>query len=203
MTTAPFCVRPRLSRRRSSCMSNTVLLTDLPSTVFDDTVAMRALRDTVTCAAGVAPVHWVPLRSFSRVVAVFGEAVRVGGLGGITAGVPAAAWAGSGKGLQPPEANRNWLISPPGSPPVGWHQVREDPPNAIATADDLATLLEIAGAAGEKRCLTLLEPEKETVAGAGLRPPGIVLHVDDGGDDRERGRGYGKVDTVRTAMPPK
>lgn len=43
--------------------------------------------------------------------------------------------------LQPPAVEKNFLISPPGSPPVGWEQIREDPPNATALAEDLITAL--------------------------------------------------------------
>ncbi|KAF9975273.1 carbohydrate-binding module 1 protein [Modicella reniformis] len=43
--------------------------------------------------------------------------------------------------LHPPELEKNWLISPPGSPPVGWTQVREDPPNSLHLADDLVQAL--------------------------------------------------------------
>ena len=37
---------------------------------------------------------------------------------------------------------RNFLISPPGSPPVGWEQTREEPPNEVALAEDLQRALE-------------------------------------------------------------
>lgn len=43
--------------------------------------------------------------------------------------------------LRPPETERNFLISPPGSPPVGWEPIREDPPNATPLADDLIATL--------------------------------------------------------------
>ncbi|KAF9432861.1 carbohydrate-binding module 1 protein [Entomortierella beljakovae] len=43
--------------------------------------------------------------------------------------------------LHPPELEKNWLISPPGSPPVGWTQIREDPPNSVHLADDLVKAL--------------------------------------------------------------
>jgi len=39
--------------------------------------------------------------------------------------------------LRPPEHEKNFLISPPGSPPIGWEQVREDPPNETPLAEDL------------------------------------------------------------------
>ncbi|KAJ7243727.1 Calcipressin-domain-containing protein [Mycena rebaudengoi] len=32
--------------------------------------------------------------------------------------------------LRPPPVEKNFLLSPPGSPPVGWVPAREDPPNA-------------------------------------------------------------------------
>ncbi|KAF9361151.1 carbohydrate-binding module 1 protein [Mortierella sp. AD094] len=43
--------------------------------------------------------------------------------------------------LHPPELEKNWLISPPGSPPIGWSQIREDPPNSVHLADDLVKAL--------------------------------------------------------------
>lgn len=43
--------------------------------------------------------------------------------------------------LRPPELEKNFLISPPGSPPVGWEQVREDPPNVTPLAEDLINAL--------------------------------------------------------------
>jgi hypothetical protein len=41
-----------------------------------------------------------------------------------------------------PDTDKNFLISPPGSPPVGWEQIREDPPNLDTLADDLVRALE-------------------------------------------------------------
>lgn len=43
--------------------------------------------------------------------------------------------------LPVPATDRNFLISPPGSPPVGWEPVREDPPNTDTLADDLIKAL--------------------------------------------------------------
>ena len=44
--------------------------------------------------------------------------------------------------LRPPVPERNFLISPPGSPPVGWKQTQEEPPNEVALAEDLQCALE-------------------------------------------------------------
>ncbi|ORX88914.1 Calcipressin [Basidiobolus meristosporus CBS 931.73] len=39
--------------------------------------------------------------------------------------------------LKLPDNEKLWLVSPPGSPPVGWLQEREEPPNNATLADDL------------------------------------------------------------------
>lgn len=44
--------------------------------------------------------------------------------------------------LPVPDSDKNFLISPPGSPPVGWEQIREDPPNIDTLAEDLARALQ-------------------------------------------------------------
>lgn len=44
--------------------------------------------------------------------------------------------------LAPPELEKNFLISPPGSPPIGWEQITEEPPNAAPLAEDLLAALE-------------------------------------------------------------
>jgi len=60
------------------------------------------------------------------------------GLGGLGGGLmsPSGNMEGSADGdlespfhPRPPVPGRNVLISPPGSPPVGWEQAREEPPN--------------------------------------------------------------------------
>lgn len=43
--------------------------------------------------------------------------------------------------LMPPISDKNFLISPPGSPPVGWEQLIEDAPNQASLADDLCQRL--------------------------------------------------------------
>lgn len=43
--------------------------------------------------------------------------------------------------LRPPAVEKNFLISPPGSPPVGWESMREERPNDAPLADDLIVAL--------------------------------------------------------------
>ncbi|KAK0525586.1 hypothetical protein OC834_005110 [Tilletia horrida] len=43
--------------------------------------------------------------------------------------------------LAVPSTDKNFLISPPGSPPVGWEPIREDPPNRDTLAWDLIKAL--------------------------------------------------------------
>jgi hypothetical protein len=43
--------------------------------------------------------------------------------------------------LSVPELEKNWLVSPPCSPPVGWTQIKEDRPNSNTLADDLVHAL--------------------------------------------------------------
>lgn len=43
--------------------------------------------------------------------------------------------------LQVPAQTKNFLISPPGSPPIGWEPMEEEPPNTAALAADLMAAL--------------------------------------------------------------
>ena len=45
------------------------------------------------------------------------------------------------KHLEPPVLQKNWLISPPGSPQEGWVQIEEDPPNSITLHKDIQAAL--------------------------------------------------------------
>lgn len=44
--------------------------------------------------------------------------------------------------LAPPAHPRNFLVSPPGSPPEGWEPIVEDAPNEQTLADDLVKALQ-------------------------------------------------------------
>jgi calcipressin-2 len=115
--------------------------------------------------------------------------------------------------LQPPQQEKNFLISPPGSPPVGWEQVREDPPNAAPLAEDLIQALrklEVDAqfrrtkVEGQRGVELLLAPEDST--------DGISVYVENCDvaededeitidiDDTGEGWAYGEFSPYR--MPP-
>ena len=82
--------------------------------------------------------------------------------------------------LRPPTVERNFLISPPGSPPVGWEPIREEPPNDTPLADDLIMALRRLQITQENEThqnsagvSVLIEPEEG---------PGVGVYVQDCGD---------------------
>jgi hypothetical protein len=46
------------------------------------------------------------------------------------------------KYLEPPVLEKNWLISPPGSPQEGWVQIEEDRPNSVTLHEDIQAALD-------------------------------------------------------------
>lgn len=108
--------------------------------------------------------------------------------------------------LKPPPIEKNFLISPPGSPPVGWEPIREDPPNRATLADDLIVALkklQLRERHGARE--VLLEPEE----GVGV---GVYVEDADGYDSEDEDEvdwEYGTPSPARmrwkpapTAMPP-
>ncbi|KAG0145069.1 hypothetical protein CROQUDRAFT_716286 [Cronartium quercuum f. sp. fusiforme G11] len=84
--------------------------------------------------------------------------------------------------LKPPASDKNFLISPPGSPPVGWEQVEEDAPNKATLAEDLCQRLRFLsvgdegeeggenedGVDGEEQDIEIIKPSPSSVL-PGLR----------------------------------
>ena len=109
--------------------------------------------------------------------------------------------------LHPPEIEKNFLISPPGSPPVGWEPIKEDPPNVAPLAEDLIAALrklQLSAPDSSSRMEILLEPEDGS---------GISVYVEDcdRADDEENESDwtYGTDNPSRmrwrpvpTALPP-
>lgn len=105
--------------------------------------------------------------------------------------------------LRPPAVEKNFLISPPGSPPVGWEPIKEEPPNATPLADDLMAALRKlqvheGHASGTE---VLIEPHD---GGVGI----YVENCDDDVDIAEEDWVYGESAPARakwrpvTALPP-
>lgn len=83
--------------------------------------------------------------------------------------------------LSVPSTDKNFLISPPGSPPVGWEPIREDPPNTDTLAEDLMRAL------GELRetqsHLESHEPEAWVEGGVSISEPEVIIAPSAGGSD--------------------
>lgn len=103
--------------------------------------------------------------------------------------------------LRPPAIEKNFLISPPGSPPVGWEPIKEDPPNVTPLTDDLIVALrklQVHNKRSSKEML--LEPEDGV---------GVSVYVEEcGGDDddmddiRDEDWLYGESSPARMKMTP-
>ncbi|KAF9356523.1 carbohydrate-binding module 1 protein [Mortierella sp. NVP85] len=132
--------------------TNTIIITNLETPHFEKDVMLQ-LKAKAEQFGEV--YYFAPIKSFYRVFVVYhsafdaqrakallhnttfeGTTIRVYfGQHTEISNDPAARY------LHPPELEKNWLISPPGSPPVGWTQIREDPPNSLHLADDLVQAL--------------------------------------------------------------
>ncbi|KAF8328828.1 Calcipressin-domain-containing protein [Cantharellus anzutake] len=138
--------------------TNTLIITSLPQPFFHPSV-LDPLRDYFET---YGPLHsWAPIKGFGRVIAVFHntddaerlrhdcDGLRVGDgestlktlriyRGDFT---PTSPTRPEFFHLQVPSNPRNQLISPPGSPPIGWEQIVEEPPNTATLAADLIAAL--------------------------------------------------------------
>lgn len=82
--------------------------------------------------------------------------------------------------LQPPPLEKQFLISPPCSPPVGWEQPREG--NPVVDYDLLAAMAQLAP--GEDH---MLHPSTSvTICGTNVATPSIVVNICGEGEQTER-----------------
>ncbi|GBE82813.1 Calcipressin [Sparassis latifolia] len=145
-----------------SSRTNTLIITQLPAAFFAPAI-QEALRDYFALYGAIHA--WAPLKAFSRVLLVYyseDDAERAKQscdrlIVGSTQTSPemtlrvyradptpirqAPKDGMDDHYLRPPPIEKNFLISPPGSPPVGWEQIREEPPNSAPLADDLISAL--------------------------------------------------------------
>ncbi|KII89403.1 hypothetical protein PLICRDRAFT_85238, partial [Plicaturopsis crispa FD-325 SS-3] len=205
--------------------TNTLAITPIPKDFFHPLI-LDTLR---THFESFGPLsHWVPLSGFARIIIVYysedhAEQAKVTSDPLILEETPIrpeiklrvyradpspTAFSDADL-LRPPPIEKNFLISPPGSPPVGWEPVKEDPPNATPLAEDLIAALQKLQMHHKRSSLEILiDPED----GGGI---GVYVEDCGGGDDDdmedgvERDWAYGETSPARmqwrppaTALPP-
>jgi len=95
--------------------------------------------------------------------------------------------------LAPPPLEKQFLISPPCSPPVGWEQPKEG--NPVVDYDLLAAMAQLGPGDNHE-----LHPSNcVTISGQKLATPSIVVHVCEGGGVGEGKQIGGRI--VQTRMP--
>ncbi|GAW06671.1 calcineurin-binding protein [Lentinula edodes] len=173
--------------------TNSLAITQVPKEFFHP-VVLGVLREHFDLYGEIN--QWVPLSAFGRILVVYTEEeaaehakrscdpIVLSGTQDRSAAtlrvfradpnpiIPHSAFADASyipaaNYLRPPALEKNFLISPPGSPPVGWEPIKEDPPNAAPLAGDLMAALQK---------LQIQERDRE-----GNQGPEILLHPEDGG----------------------
>ncbi|KAF8894820.1 calcineurin-binding protein [Infundibulicybe gibba] len=207
--------------------TNTVAVTSVPKTFFQPLV-LDTLRSHLASYGEIN--QWVPLPGFGRILVVYEEddqaelakrycdpivldgsetrsqiTLRVFRADpnplvprGEVASVPENNY------LRPPALEKNFLISPPGSPPVGWEPIKEDPPNSSPLADDLMEALRrLKTQEHNPGVETLLEPHEGSGVGVYVEDCGITLEpMDDEWVYGETAPARTKWKPVATALPP-
>ncbi|KAH9977039.1 calcineurin-binding protein [Lactifluus volemus] len=221
MSSSPTLVDSPTGTGESSKRTNTLVLTQLPIPFFHPRV-MDALHHHFALHGSIRA--WAPLRTFGRVIVVYEsedsaddakmycDGLQIDGTPETPPFVlrvfradPTQLTPPGGSHLRPPAIEKNFLISPPGSPPVGWEQVVEEPPNAAPLAEDLITALRklqlVAGAASGGGREMILDPEDGVGIGVYVEDCDMLYDevVD---DDGERDWVYGEDNPSRVAYRP-
>ncbi|KAI0628789.1 Calcipressin-domain-containing protein [Trametes polyzona] len=220
-----------MSSPRAPNRTNTLVITRVPPRFFEP-LFQEALRSHF---ATYGPLHtWAPIKGFARIIMVYyseeDAEIAKESNDGLVLGemhdhpevvlrvyradptpIETSEQQEHNHYLRPPANEKNFLISPPGSPPVGWEQIREDPPNATPLAHDLITALKKLEIQAEQESRgpgpeVLLEPEEGV---------GISVFVEDcdatepAVQDEDDEWAYGETAPSRlrwrptpTAMPP-
>ncbi|QRV86829.1 calcipressin [Ceratobasidium sp. AG-Ba] len=187
--------------------TNTLIIPSLPASFFDPLV-LQALRDLFT---SYGQLHtWAPLRGLGRIIVVYwdgrlAEDAKQGTDGlklgsdseappfvlRVFRGAPTPTQAREPVKLAVPALEKNFLISPPGSPPVGWEPVVEDPPNRDALAADLMEALRRLELSREGGVEVL-------VSGEGGAP---AVHLEgEWVEDEQTGRGHSGISMVKATV---
>lgn len=172
------------------------MITQLPLEFFHPLV-MEALKNHFKT---FGEIHtWAPLSGFARIIVVYYlehdaelakehcDNLTIGPLPNLSQTIirvyradrtPIEKLSEENSHLRPPALEKNFLISPPGSPPVGWEPIREDPPNSTPLAEDLMAALRKLQIQQEGS--SNLEMLIDTEDG-----PGISIYVEDCDADAE------------------
>jgi len=211
----------------SSQRTNTLAVTSLPKDFFQP-IILDALRHHFATYGEIN--QWVPLKTFGRVIIVYNDEdaaekaklecdpVVIEGSkdrSDITLRVYRAdpnpllvETVNNSYYLAPPPIEKNFLISPPGSPPIGWEPIKEDPPNVTPLADDIiAALRKLQLRTTKRSSLEVLIHPEEGSGGVGVSVQDC--DYDEGAEDEEGGMiitedewVYGESAPARTKWRP-
>jgi hypothetical protein len=191
--------------------SNTLLITDLsPSDFSPDALALLKTR---LDSFGELK-YLVPFKALKRLVVVYSSTIEAiaakEGLSNVSVYFGQQTSSESVDYLKVPEVEKNFLLSPPGSPPIDWVQIRESNPYKFSHAlEDIEaldldneTLQESNNNCGGSRIvLNFNNPNPETPNGSSWSSlPTIIVDNYDGEDLQENWMGGGQLKSKKGAV---
>ncbi|PKI84408.1 Cbp1p [Malassezia vespertilionis] len=203
---------------RATNATNTIMFANLPEAFFESEELVLQLQ-TLLCTYGHL-VDWSPLSAFGRAVAVFEQAHEAANVKYaldrlllLHEDLPTYAYDthAEWRYLEPPEPEREFLLSPPGSPPVGWEPQLEDGPNKEALAFDLIAALQKLLVNSEETKAeepvlpfvfpggpAVIIPAQETTNAQA--PPAVFLHATDEAPDQVGGPPPSAINTKASML---